>query len=249
MATRPPKTPDIDIGRILQNAFRVLIGNIVPFLGVTLVLSVIPTFFLQRWMTAAVGDDPLGMFTSPAYWLSLLAGILGGVILQVMLTRTAIRHLGSAPADFGDALVTAIRLFLPVIFMTIISGFAILIGLIFLIVPGVILYLMWIVAVPVMVEEDRGMIESLARSAELTKGSRLMIFLTVILMMVIASVVGGIFALPLAFGNISDASIAGQAIGGGIGALIGPAMIAALYVELRTVKEGYSLESLASVFD
>src|SRR5262249_44092671 len=56
--------------------------------------------------------------------------------------------------------------------VALLSGIGLIVGFIALVIPAIILYVVWWVAIPVAVIERRGAIDSLRRSAELTKGYR-----------------------------------------------------------------------------
>ena len=119
-------------------------------------------------------------------------------------------------------------------------------GLLFLIIPGVILYLMWIVATPVMMAEDRGIIDSLKRSAQLTSGSKRLIFVLLLIFVIITTV----FGLLVAFvGSLSTpllvlVTLAINTINGALQA----AGVASIYVDLRTAREGTDSSALAEIF-
>ncbi|WP_438801690.1 hypothetical protein, partial [Enterobacter hormaechei] len=70
---------------------------------------------------------------------------------------------------------------LPMIAIGLIAGIGVGIGLLLLIVPGVILWLVWAVVTPAYVQEKVGILEAFGRSAELTKGARGGIFLTMLI--------------------------------------------------------------------
>jgi hypothetical protein len=135
---------------------------------------------------------------------------------------------------------------LPLIGLGILMTLGIMLGLVLLVIPGLILALMWIVSSPVMMAEDKGIIDSLKRSAELTKGSKRWILLLFVVYMVIASVLG-LFMMPFAFAGTVGVTIVGLIINTLTGAIQGTG-IAAIYVDLRIVKEGGNTDALANVF-
>jgi uncharacterized membrane protein len=84
---------------------------------------------------------------------------------------------------------------------SILSGLAMLIGFVLLIVPGVMLFARWALILPVIVREDLGVQAAMGRSAELTKGGRwhmiglaLIIWVPTILMGVLVSILFAAFA-------------------------------------------------------
>ena len=74
-------------------------------------------------------------------------------------------------------------------------GFAIAIGFVLLIVPGLILLTIWSVAPPSVVVEDKGPFESLGRSRELVRGNGWNVFLSILLAYVIVIVISVVAAL------------------------------------------------------
>jgi hypothetical protein len=125
---------------------------------------------------------------------------------------------------------------------------AVVIGLGFFIVPGVILACIWMLVLPVLYAESGVTFAAFYRSASLTKGVRWHLFLL--------SVIGFFFALVVQglFGGVS------LLLGGGImsmivylvaTALLGmlpPALVASAYHALVTAKEGAGTSELEQVF-
>ena len=66
-----------------------------------------------------------------------------------------------------------------------------------LIVPGIILFVMWSLSVPVMVLEGKGVFDSMSRSADLTKGRRWRIFVIGALFFILAIVVNKLLQWPI----------------------------------------------------
>jgi hypothetical protein len=258
MASAPPQA-NIDLGRVMSRGFSALGANFLPFFAVALLLVGLPMFGFNYFaLTSAETADP-EMFLSPAFWLpavgSLLAYLLGTVLLQGVLTRSTILHLSGRAPDLPGSLVGGLQLLLPLIGLIICVGFLIFGGFILLIVPGIMVWCAFAVAVPALVEERRGVFASMARSRELSRGSRWLIFALGVFLWIISTIVNAIA------GTITGASLLGteavpnplltasaNGIGTGLTALISTVLIAALYVELREVKEGAGAGALADVF-
>jgi uncharacterized membrane protein len=120
-------------------------------------------------------------------------------------------------------------------------------GFMLLIVPGIILLLRWSVAVPVLVQERRGVFGSMKRSRELTKGSRWALFgfwiiliIAVIVIQLVLSQVVMVFGVTTAL--ILDALVTS------VVSVVTSVAPAVSYVELRQVKEGTSVDELAEIF-
>jgi len=265
MASEPP-TPNIDVGRVVAKGFAALGANFFAFFGFALLLAGVPGF-LQIWFTTTLGQHAAstGEAFSFAAWAPLLADIfalfLGGALLQGVLTRSTILHLsGRDPDPVGSALL-ALRLLLPIIGISICVGFLVVFGLVLLIVPGIIAWCAFAVSVPALVEERRGVASSIGRSQELTRGTRGHVFLIGLftwilssiisaLTGVVAGVVSGAAGLDAASPDLPGLLVTGAANGLAVSvtAVISSVLIAALYVELREIKEGASANELAGVF-
>jgi hypothetical protein len=253
MATRGPQQR-IDIGNVMSLGFRTLGRNFLPFLAFALLLVGLPTFLLQYalWGELATGDIP---FTSPYYWLTMAVSWITGYLLQGIIVRSAVLDLSGRPPDLGESTAAAMRMLFPMIGLSIVSGLGVGFGFILLIVPGIILMLMWMVAVPVLIEERRGVFESLSRSAQLTQGSKGWIFLLLLLYWGVSSVVSGVVAALTGFqmafndGGPMILPILAATIAQMLNALLLAPMLAALYVELRHFKEGAAPDHLAAIFE
>lgn len=244
----------LDIGRVLNNTFGVIKRNPLIFLGLSFLMVALPQALIQMATGAsAVGVDAdamTAMFNSPSMIGAAFGGWLLFVILSVLLQATfiiaTVKDLNGQAVNLGECVTQALGKILPLIGLGILMTLGIMLGLVLLVIPGLILALMWIVSSPVMMAEDKGIIDSLKRSAELTKGSKRWILLLFVVYMVIASVLG-LFMMPFAFAGTVGVTIIGLIINTLTGAIQGTG-IAAVYVDLRIVKEGGNTDALADVF-
>lgn len=255
MATAGPEAK-IDIGVVISRGFQPLARHFLPYLAFALLLVGLPSFFLRILLLAQIGSlEPFALFGSPVYWLTILVSVITGYLLQAVVIRSSILHLSGREPDFGTSGLVALRLLLPMIGLAILSSLLIGLGLLLLIVPGVIIYIMLIVSVPVLVEEERGVIESMARSRELTRGNRgrilLLLVLYLILSWAVAAVVGVVSGMSLATSEGANTTLlaALEALTATASAMLTSTMVASLYVELKTVKEGATTDSLAAIFE
>lgn len=228
--------------------------NPLIFLGLSFLIVALPQALIQLATGAPMADGDtaamMEMLGSPA----MIAGSAGGwllfVILSILLQATfivaTVKDLNGQQVSLGECLGQAIGKLLPLIGLGILMTLGIGLGMILLIIPGVILALMWVVAAPVMMAEDKGIIDSLKRSAELTKGSKRWILLLFVVYIILAMILG-LFMLPFAFAGTAAIAIAGLVINTLSGAIQGTG-IAAIYVDLRIVKEGGNTDALADVF-
>lgn len=250
MATAAGLDAKIDMGRVVSRGFQVIGRRALPFIGLAILLSVLPTFLMYRFLLGGI-EPGSGMFLSPLYWLSWLIPVITAYLLQATLVRSSILDLSGRGPDIGGSLAVAVRLLLPMIGIAILTTIVVSIGLVMLVVPGIIAYIMLIVAVPVLVEERNGVMESMERSRELTKGSRWRIFVLLLLFVILYFTVLAAATFSLALIGVENALTAVallQSVTGGIVALVVGAMLASLYVELRTVREGATPDGLADIF-
>jgi hypothetical protein len=255
MATKVLSNESIDIGRVIQRGIRTISRHGLVFAALALLLGGVPTYLTQTFLVGNLTGEgagaPFAVFLSPGYWGSILVTMICGYVLQATLVRASILDLSGRDPDIGQCLVEALKLILPMIGLAIMTSIICGIGFVLLFVPGIIFYLMLIVAVPVLVEERSGVIESMQRSRQLTKGSRGRIFLLLLLFVLAYLLVSAVFGFVGGiFGSGSMAMIAltGSLASSIVGLLIS-ALLASLYVELRTIKEGATPEGLAAIFD
>ena len=177
-------------------------------------------------------------------------------LVQGALTRAVVSANEGRRVTFGESLSTGLRVILPLIALSILFALGVGIGFVLLFVPGIILLLMWAVAVPSLVIERTGVFGAFRRSSELTKGARwkiLGLFLVLFVLYWLLSLVLGLVGLKM-YGagtsatGLSIGNIIGSMILGTIFNVLWGAIQPSLYVELREWKEGGSIENLEEVF-
>ena len=137
----------IQIGRVFSSMFGVIGRNPGVILGLSLLISGMPQALIQYYQVERFGINGIGPDFSqlPEYLTIVLSGvaiaIILGALLNAMISRAAIVDLSDGRASFGDCLSAALPAILPVIGIGILSGLAVAIGMIFLIVPGIYLWL------------------------------------------------------------------------------------------------------------
>lgn len=238
----------IDIGRVLNNTFGAIMRHPLIYFGLSFLIIGIPNALLQtaegNFTTGPGGFNVSASYSSQG--IGFFALMLLSILLQATLIVATLNDLGGKPLSLGDCVSRAIKKFLPLIGLGIVIAIGISFGFILLIVPGIILYLMWIIATPVMMAEDRGIIDSLKRSADLTSGSKWWIFLLLLIFFVLASAFGLLVAFVGSAGTIFLAivTLASNTITGALQA----AGVASIYVDLRTTKEGTDTGALSDIF-
>lgn len=240
---------EFSISNIFANTFGVIARNAVLFLGLSAVIVGVPQLLIGMFFTPETAD-PMALLGNPGMILTSVTGyfifLFLSIVLQASLIVASANDLAGRPVDFGYCVSRAIAKLFPLIGLGIVVAIGVSIGFVLLIVPGVILYLMWMVAVPAMMVENLGVFEALSRSSALTKGSRLKLLGLIIVFIVFSIIIG------IPFGVLTmispTLSVLSSALISTASAAVGAAGIAAIYIELRGTKEGASSEQLASVF-
>lgn len=245
----------LDIVRVLQTTWDVLRRNLRTYFVVSLILAGAPSLLC--------GLGSLSWAYSPYYgfagWRALgpapagmgLVSLVAGVVLQAALIYGAVNALNGRLVSVGESLRTGPRDLVPLIGVAIVYGVAVFIGMLLLVVPGVMIAIAWSVAAPAFVVERMPWMDAFGRSAELTRGSRWRILALFLVLLVIFIAVGIVVGIPAGILGWLAPPIRPlfQALSATVDAMVGAATAAALYVELRRLKEGVGPEGLAAAFD
>jgi hypothetical protein len=171
------------IGACLRRALSVYLANFISFTALGLMVMV-PGFMLLMMtfgnVLAVLALNP-GSDTGPlGVRLTTAVGLLGAFIfvlaLQYLLTAAIVyttgEYLRGNDPPAAAALSQALRRVVPIIGLAAVTAVLVWIGIALLVVPGIIVALMFSVAVPVLMVEGKGVTASLSRSRELTRGLR-----------------------------------------------------------------------------
>ncbi|HEX9947275.1 MAG TPA: hypothetical protein VGA98_07025 [Allosphingosinicella sp.] len=264
-AAAPANDRSVQIGRIFSRAFGTIRSNPVATLGIALLFSAAPSmllFYLIQTMgletVSAVGTSAtiaIGIFT-------VVISLLFAMITQGALVRATVAFSEGRKSSFGESATAGLRVAVWLLLLALLSALGIGLGLGLLIVPGVMLYIMWAVAAPALVEEGLGPIEALGRSRRLTKGARWSIFGLILILVVLywlfsaaigvvgVMIYGGFegFAASSASGDLPLAYLLVNVVAGTITSAVWGVVLTSLYVELREWKDGPKTEALAEIF-
>ena len=228
------------VGTVFNRAWEILAPNFALFFGVTFVVA-LPNLLL---LLNPPGSPNLG-------WSAFIA-IFGGLILntigQAVILFGAFQYLRGQPVQLGEAFQRGLARFLPILGLALLYGLGIMLGAMLLVVPGLILLVMWAVAVPSCVVEELGPVASLKRSAGLTKGHRWQIFGIMIVLLIGSGVMSQLIGFMLRPAGAVVAALAGV-VWTAVWAAYWNCVLIMIYHELRVAKEGVDTEQIASVFD
>ena len=167
------------------------------------------------------------------------------------------------PASVMDSFSTVKGEIPGVIGVSLLVGMASGVAFFAFIVPGVLLLIMWSLAVPSRVLEHRSVTDSMSRSMELTKGSRGRIFVIGLLIFVLSIGVSWLLQWPIliAAGFSMKTGIQRMAIGWQVAALVaefvsrslvgalGTIALSLVYYDQRVRKEAFDLQLMMSTID
>ena len=276
---RPGALRPLGIGEMLDASFKIYFRRFVP-MAIATALTVFPVLVISGLIQISstpeffeqVGTNPfnqgdidpetlefdgleIGLFAAGNIVAVLLSVVGGSIATAATLQITAGAYLGT-PADWRQSIRFAVTRLLPVIGLSILSGLGVLFGFFLCVIPGVILWVIWAVAMPAMLLEDgnQGVMAALGRSRHLVKGRFWETFAILVLALLINLVIGSMFTgLAVAFPFVSNSYSAQLVFQTALGALasvittpFSAAITAVLYFDLRVRKEGYDLELLAN---
>ena len=188
----------LSLAELLDRTFQIYRNNFLLFAGIVAV-AYLPMFVIRTGLVLA--PKLLGVSATVALTVGVLLLIvlyLVGVAAAQSGTIIAVSavHL-SQPITIREAYGRVREMLGRIVLLTIGLGMAIGFGFLLLIVPGVILILMWALAVPVAVLEDASLGEAMSRSRALTAGHRGRVFMIFLVFSMLSGIVGAVLGSPL----------------------------------------------------
>jgi hypothetical protein len=234
---------DFRVGKVLNRTFSVLSRNLLPFCLVT-AIAYLPNILVFR---PTAGVAPSGGSIALIFAGVIVAMVLGALAEAVVLFG-AFEDMRGRKVDLIESTKVGLSRILPVLGVAFLVGLLTGLSAILLVFPALIVLTMLFVAMPACIVEQLGPVQSLKRSAQLTKGNRWKIFGLWLLVMVIAVIVN---LIPKAFSTFGGPAV-GLILEFAWGALTGAfnaVMVVVTYHDLRVAKEGVDTDQIASVFD
>ena len=263
MASLAETGETMSVGRVFTRGFGVIVDNPLAVFGIAFLFGALPSVvlsWLQQQLLAGQKDTYQIVGTASVMLGSVFIGLVLQALVQGSLVRAALADARGEKATFRECVGTALPVVLPLIALAILMIIGIWLGMILLIVPGVMLFVMWSVASPALVAERTGVFAAFGRSRFLTRGARWKVFgIEVILIIVYYAFIGAFAATTLtATGSSFATSVTtnGLSLGWIIATIVSSTLATtvwstvqtSLYVELRNWKEGLPEESLAEIF-
>ncbi len=240
------------LSEILDGTFKLYSDNAAAFLTIAAIAS-IPVMAFQIFANWSKGLIAGG---SPGTILPLVAGMLvliPMVFLAIMVQYCALSFAAAAayqgqPVSAGEAFSRTLGMLGSLLWVSLLFGVAFVIGIIFFVIPGVYVSLIWAVWLQAMVVEGKRGTEALGRSRALTKGSlgRIGGILLIFFAVQLALMYGISAAIPAVLQGIPFLGTALQQVSSVLIAPLYPALLTLVYFDGRIRHEGYDLEVKAS---
>ena len=259
-ALRPLST-----GELLDRTFSLYRQHFGLFIGI----FALPHLFVlafSMWGVATQITGPqirnIGALMLWAWGTILLSMIFSAVSQAATVVAVSQVHL-DRPASVFDSFSRIKGQIFPVILLSFLISLAAGAALIAFIIPGIYLFLMWSLAVQSKVLEDKGILDSLSRSMDLTKGTRGRIFVIGLLFIVLSIAMNWLVQMPIvAAAGVSSQralvrstmlwQVISQAVGFVAQCLAGPLVTIALslvYYDQRVRKEAFDLQLMMTTLD
>ncbi len=258
-ALRPLST-----GELLDRTFSLYRSNFGLFLGIFALPHLIVLAFQCLGVAVRSPANQLSNILS-TFFFSLGAAFLTVIAAAASQAATVVAvsqvHL-DRPASVMDSFSRVKGEIGGVIGLSILVGLGVGLGFIALIVPGVLLALMWSLAVPVKILENKGATDAMSRSSDLTKGDRGRIFVIWLLFIVLSFAVSWLLQWPILLAaGIGARGMRGMASGWQVASLVatfvsqclvGPLATIAfslVYYDERVRKEAFDLQLMMMTLD
>ncbi|SLN24976.1 hypothetical protein ROA7450_01026 [Roseovarius albus] len=250
----------LGVGSIIGESFTIFFRKFFT----VLILAFVPTLIglvvtgqLVGW-GLAMGDDTnisLEAFSGMGFALSMVIQFAVYGLSTALLVQMAYDSKLGRPANVAAYFSRAVQSIVPITLLSIVAGILIGLASLALVVPGLWLYAVFSVLVPAVVI-DRAGFGALGRSTSLTKEYRWPVLGSLILIGICSWALS--FALTFVLGLVGI-GFGGAAVGAvsivlfaaitGVSYGLSAVAISLIYARLREIKEGTSMNDLASVFE
>lgn len=172
----------LTLGELLDRGFQLYRSRFGVFVGIAAV-AYLPLFVVQAtglWTPKTFTGSATALFGLGLLFTALLHLLAVAAAHAATIVVVSAAYL-ERPITLSQAYGKVSGMLLRVFFVMVGMGIGVGIGTLLLIIPGVILFLMWGLAIPVAVLEEAGLSESLSRSRQLTAGHRSRVFVIYLL--------------------------------------------------------------------
>lgn len=160
------------IRQVVHEALAAMRANPLPIFGVPFVLGGIVRA-LTLALAGVTPDDPSGV---PGDTGMAMMGLITTCLVLACIIHASVAHADARRASLSDCLKVAGKRLAPLLGVIVLYCLGVVMGLLLFLLPGLMLLMLWAIAIPVIVEEHAGVFGAFGRSQELTRGARLQLF-------------------------------------------------------------------------
>jgi hypothetical protein len=251
--------PDLgfSVGNVTERGFALFSRHFGKFL----ILLLIPCGpeLLLNWGNSAIKADTAGgkLAVSPMEGVALVLGVLALTIVTLVLTvlsQAAITHaafqaLQDAPVSVMASIRVALGRFWAIVGIGILGGVGLVVGAVLLVVPAFFWITIWYVAIPACLVERLGPIQSLRRSAALSKGHRWKLFGIILLVFITFALALGVVVAITAITGSHVAVTVIKSLAQTLGYAATTIFAVVIFYDLRVMREGHGADRIAGVFN
>ena len=237
---------DFRVGAVIGRSRSMLWRHFPTFLVLGVIASS-PILLPAFTQTAEPADEEI---LGDLLWTTLLIAplVLFGTIGQAVVIHATFQDMRGGSIRSVESLNVILRGLWPLIGLALASLLTLL-GLMLIIVPGLILWTLWFVALPACIVERIGPWTSLRRSRELTRGHRWKVLGLAVLLMIGTFVGSWVIESWVTAATNHIVGVASELMWNGVWTAFTGITTIVTYRDLRLAKEGTDIEQIAGVFD
>lgn len=224
-----------DFGQVISATFDFIRQNFKPIFKsllficgpVLLLLLVFQHLYLSSIFTnyRPGSSNLLAIYTSPYYFASIFLGLLeNGIVCCVIYGYISLYgKKGHGNVSFQDVLDLVKRKVGIIILATIVVGIMMVVGFVFLLIPGIFLGIATIAVPAIILNEELGIGEAISKSFKLTSGSWWETFGIVLVLYLITALLMGILSIPayiIGLVNVFHSASSGESPAEALGTMV-----------------------------
>ncbi|MCE9605152.1 MAG: hypothetical protein K8U03_09660 [Planctomycetia bacterium] len=247
----------LGIGGILDQAIHVFKDNFVLLFSIYAV-TLLPITLIVGFVQLSLGldvqalqklppEEQLGILTT--LFLPLLVSIPLYLLAYPLWNAATVHGIASMyvsrPTTLGECIKSGLKRWFPLVGTLFLTGLAVALGILLLVIPGLIFSFWFALAQPVAILEGTSGGTAMGRSKQLMKGNILKLFIVFLVVGVInlgVGMIGGLVTQPFV-------SLIVQAVLSGVTQILGAAVLVVFYFSARCEHENFDLQMLAASVD
>lgn len=231
----------LGIGQILDQSISVVKDNF-GLLFTLYAITVMPFNFISAYLQSAASiGNPIGGELAGLYLIVVgLLGGIGGIVFNAAVIHGTATLFISRPTSVGECIKTGFSRFFPLLWTGILTGLAVGVGMILLIIPGILFAVWFSLAQEITVLEGINGSDAMGRSKKLMAGN----FWKAVVLFIVLFAIN--FGIGLAAAMIPQPLVMAvlQTVAAGVTTILGSAMLVILYFSARCEHENFDLQML-----